>query len=440
MSAPLRRLCSAIAALLFVSNGAAARPLAVTDVNVVQVAEGRILRSVTVVIDRDQIVAVGRKAVLPQGARRINGRDRYLMPGLWDMHVHHQGSGVVSLPLFVMNGVIGTRDMGSDLDFILPLRDQIAKGEVLGPRVVAAGPILDAAPASWPWRRRVSNATEATAAVAALKAAGVDFIKVHDSTPRDAYFAIAAEARRQELAFAGHVPNTVTVEEAATAGQSSIEHLANFRVVTDCSGGATYDPARCKAVFQLLARNRVWQTPTLAFYLNLPELLSGRPPPYSEFASPSLRRLWRDNAEASALTDQARTALRAFGKAALEAIPDMRANGVAFLAGCDGLVPGFCLHDELEWMTRAGMSPAEALRTATVEPAAFLGRTDHQGAVSPGQRADLVLLTANPLDDIRNARRIEAVVLAGRLLTRRDLDRLAARAKVEMKAEPGQIE
>src|SRR6188508_1004966 len=173
--------------------------IAITDVTVIDVERGA------------RIARVGRSAVIPPGATRINGRGRFLVPGLWDMHSHHQAAGVESLELFLANGVVGTRDMGSDADFILPLRDRIARGELAGPDIVAAGPILDDRPPDWPFRRRVRNGEDARAAVRDLKRRGVDFIKVHDSTPRDAFFAIADEAAKLGLPFAGHVPFHITV-------------------------------------------------------------------------------------------------------------------------------------------------------------------------------------------------------------------------------------
>ena len=403
--------------------------VAITGVTVVDVAEGRTLPGMTVVTRGDRILNVAPAAPGPPGARRVDGRGKFLIPGLWDMHAHHQGSGEESLPLFLANGVTGTRDMGADADFILPLRERIERGELRGPRIVAAGPMLDAAPADWPWRMRITNALEAKAAVAALKARGVDFVKVHDHTPREAYLAIVEEAKRRGLPVAGHVPDAVTVEEAARAGQASIEHLANFRVVSECAGQRPYEATRCADLFDLLAKNGVWQTPTSAFFQNIPALMSGVPPPAVEYASPALRRLWRENEKASQLSEQAKAYLTMQARTALRAVPDMRARGVRFLAGCDGLVPGFCLHDELEWMTRLGMSPAEALRTATINPAIFLGRERTEGSIDPGKRADLVLLDADPLADIRNTRRIAAVVVGGELIERSELDAMLARAK-----------
>jgi imidazolonepropionase-like amidohydrolase len=415
---------------------AAAPILAITDVTVIDVASGARRAGMTVLVKDGRIDSVGPARAVPRGALRIAGKGRFLIPGLWDMHSHHQASGSDSLPLFLANGVVGTRDMGSDLDFILPLRDRIARGEVAGPAIVAAGPILDAAPADWPYRRRVANAEEARTAVRALAKSGVDFIKVHDQTPRDAFFAIRDEAALLGLPFAGHVPAAVTIEEAAASGMASIEHLANNRLFLECSDGQSYDPAKCRPLFGRLAAAPVWQTPTLAFFQSIPDTFSGKPPPNVDFASPSLRAMWAKNMGASKLSAEVLAYLRSANLGALAAMRDMRSAGVPFLAGCDAMVPGFCLHDEMEWMTRAGLSPLEALRTATLNPARFLGREAVQGNIAPGMAADLVILDADPLADIGNTRRIAAVIVRGRAIGRAELANILARAKAGWATAP----
>jgi hypothetical protein len=157
------------------------------------------------------------------------------------MHTHHQGTGAQSLDLFVAKGIVGTRDMGGDADFILPLREQVRTGAVFGPEIVASGPMVDNAPPDFPYRLHVKNADEAKAAVYELKRLGVDFIKVHDHTPREVFFVTLAEASKVGLTVSGHVPAAVKVEEAADAGIRSIEHLANYQVLGECmSGGYVY--------------------------------------------------------------------------------------------------------------------------------------------------------------------------------------------------------
>ncbi|HYG29014.1 MAG TPA: amidohydrolase family protein [Allosphingosinicella sp.] len=403
--------------------------LLIENVTVVDVAAGGSRPGLSILVLDGRIAEVAPRIRLPRGARRIDGRGRYAIPGLWDMHAHHQVAGESSLPLFLAHGVTGTRDMGGDAAFIFPLRERIRSGALAGPEIVAAGPILDAAPAEWPLRRRVADAAQARAAVRDLAAAGADFIKVHDQTPREAYFAIAEETRRLGIPFAGHVPATVTAEEAVSSGQASIEHLSNFQLFLQCSGGEAYDRERCMPFFRRLAAGRIWQTPTLVFMRSLPGIFEGEAIPHSEYASAELERFGRANQEASRVPPEAVAWFRVQGEAALVAVRDMKAAGAPFLAGCDAMVPGFCLHDELEWLTRAGFSPLEALQTATINPARFLGREATDGTIAPGRLANIVLLDANPLTAIANTRRIHAVIVRGRLLDRAELDAMLARAR-----------
>jgi imidazolonepropionase-like amidohydrolase len=402
------------------------RPLAISDVTVVDVLTGALRPGLTVVTKGDRIAAIGSKVAVPRGATRINGRGKFLIPGLWDMHSHHQGTGQDCLDLFVAKGVVGTRDMGGDTGFILPLRERVKSGAVLGPEIVASGPILDDAPAGFPYRRRVADAQQAREVMAELKVAGVDFFKVHDHTPREVFFAIAEEAPMLGLPFAGHVPQGVKVEEAAEAGIRSIEHLSNYEVFAECMVNDTYTLEGCRSLFEKLAAKGVWQTPTMAFFQTIPDVFSGKPLAHSEYASDSFLELTRKNVELSHISPATLEKMRLAAKISLQAIHDLDSLGNRFLAGCDGLVPGFCLHDELEWFTKAGFTPLQAIQTATINPARYLGREDSQGSVDTGKRADLVLLAANPLEEIRNVARIDAVVVRGGLVSRQAIDRIVA--------------
>jgi imidazolonepropionase-like amidohydrolase len=179
-------------------------------------------------------------------------------------------------------------------------------------------------------------------------------------------------------------------------------------------------------VFEKLAAKGVWQTPTLAFFETIPDVFSDRPIEHAEYASDSLLKLTRENVEASHVPASTLEKMRLAGKVSLQVLQDMYSLGNRFLAGCDGLVPGFCLHDELVWFTKAGFSPLQALQTATINPARFLGREDSQGTIEVGKSADLILLEANPLVDVRNVARIEDVVVRGRLVTKAGIDKILA--------------
>jgi imidazolonepropionase-like amidohydrolase len=406
---------------------ASAESIAITDATIIDVLTGARRTGLTVLIRQDRIAAIAPRMSIPPQATPVDGKEKFLIPGLWDMHSHHQGTGADSLDLFVAKGIVGTRDMGGDADFILPLRERVRSGAIWGPEIIASGPILDDAPPDFPYRRRVTNAVEAKQAVRDLKRLGVDFLKVHDHTPREVFFAIADEAPKAGLPFAGHVPMNVTVEEAAKAGMRSIEHLANYRVWGDCSTGDTYSPKEYAPLFDKLAAQGVWETPTMAFFQTIPDVVSGAPLAHAEYASDSLLALTRDNVRVSHLSAKTLDKFRLANRLSLPAIHDLQAHGNRFLAGCDGLVPGFCLHDELEWLTKAGLTPLESLQAATINPARFLGREALEGTIETGKRANLVLLEADPTLNIRHVDSIAAVILRGRLLTQPALERMIAR-------------
>jgi imidazolonepropionase-like amidohydrolase len=406
------------------------RALAITHLNVVDVVDGRILPNSTVTIRGTTIASVTESAP-PADAQVVDGQGKFLIPGLWDMHAHMEASGASWLQLYVANGVTGIRDMGSDLDLILKMREATASGRVLGPRIFAAGPILDDAPGDWPFRMRVKTADDGRAAVQLLKRRGVDLIKVHDHTPRDAFFAIAEEARRQNLPLGGHVPLALTVEEVVDAGQRDIEHLSNMALWKPCSGSDEYRPEACRPFFEMLARRGIWQTPTLVAWSELATIgtpASAVSADHLAYAGKSLRAAWAANQSLFATPEVAR-GMRAGSEVGAVVTKDMAKAGVGVLAGCDSMIAGFCVHDEVAAMVRGGMTPLAALQTATLK-ARYFGLQQTAGSVASGHTADLVLLDANPLTDITNVARIRAVVVAGRFLDRAELDKLLAQVRI----------
>ena len=407
------------------------RTLAVTRVNVVDLVNGRIVPNSTVTIRGRTIAGVTQNSAPPTDVQVVDGQGGFLIPGLWDMHAHMEATGESWLQLYVANGVTGIRDMGSNLDLILKMRESTASGQVLGPRILAAGPILDDAPGDWPFRMRVKTAEDGKGAVQLLKRRGVDLIKVHDHTPREVFFAIAEEARRQNLRLAGHVPIGLTVEQVIDAGQRDIEHLSNGQLWRPCSKGATYRLQACRPFFEMLARRGIWQTPTL---VGVSEIATIGTPASTlsadrmAYAGKSIRDMWAGNQSLFATPEVVRV-FRAIAVAGAAVTKDMAAAGVGILAGCDTMIAGFCVHDELEAMVRGGMTPLAALQTATVNPARYFGLDQTAGSIAPGHMADLVLLDANPLTDITNVGRVRAVVVAGRLLDRQALDKLLAQVR-----------
>jgi imidazolonepropionase-like amidohydrolase len=432
----LRGWCSVIAAVVVFSAStrinSQGSEFSIVNIRVVDVVSGRVLSPRTVTVIGDRISAIS-DASPARGATVVDGTGKVLIRGLWDMHAHIQGNENAWLPLYIANGVTGIRDMGADLDFILPIREATASGRRVGPRIVAAGPILDDAPGDWPFRIRVKTAEDGRAAVQLLKRRGVDLIKVHNYTPREVFFAIVEEARRENLPVAGHVPLKVTIQEGIEAGMVTIEHFSeDGRVWKACSGGSQYRPDSCRPFFEMLARRGVWQTPTLIALAELPVI--GTPGSTISrdqlaYANKAFLEMHAGNQSFFVNRPEVLSILKNLAEVGKVVTRDMAAAGVGILAGCDAMIAGFCVHDELAKMVDGGMTPLAALQTATINPAKYLHLESTLGTVSVGKRADLVLLDANPLTDISNVRRINAVVVGGQLFRRADLDGLLEQAR-----------
>jgi imidazolonepropionase-like amidohydrolase len=445
-------------AALSVRGALASGPaLVLTHVAVIDTAAGRVRPDMTVVVDGNRIASVEPSATAkpPAGARVVDGTGKFLSPGLWDMHVHTffgdwvPGGREVTLPLLLAHGVTGVRDMGSDLDPILAARADVEKGALLGPRLVVSGPMLDGPKSQFPAALKIGTPEEGRAAVSMLRGRGVDFIKIQSYVPRDAYFAIAEACRNGKTVFAGHVPDAIRASEASDAGQASFEHLIGVfegssttedAFLTGPKGPAkflgAYDAKRESALAARLAKNRTWQCPTLFWERGqwLVDAIDVSGDPDLRYVPASWRsKTWPTfaadivkNLDTDPLEDR-----RRFVEHELGIVKRLDAAGVPFLAGTDApagvdVIPGPSLHHELERFVAAGLTPAQALRTATLGPAEFLGRRADFGTVETGRIADLVLLDGNPLEDIRNTRRIAAVVANGRYLSRADLDRILA--------------
>lgn len=397
----------------------------------------------TVVIRGNRIVAEGPAAstAVPSGARVIDGRGKFLIPGLWDMHVHTvMPGGRDALALYIANGVTGVRDMAGDWATMKQWRAEIAQGSLAGPRIVASGPYLEGGDQPIP-HLLVKTPADAAAAVDSLVRLGVDFVKVHGQLTPESYFAIARAARARRIPFAGHVSRTVGAAVAADSGQASIEHL--LAIPNPCTSAEVSELAprfpvqaalgRCDtldqaALYATLRTNGTWVVPTLVAQVEIARWPNRDLPGDSvaRYLSDSLRRyVAQIFPMADSVPPDADVNGRKLFDKRLAVTGALFRAGVGVLAGTDAPLrnspPGFGLHEELLHFTRAGLTPYEALRTATYEPARFLGMLDSLGTVEAGKVADLVLLTANPLHDIRNASRTEAVVANGRLYeVRRD--------------------
>jgi imidazolonepropionase-like amidohydrolase len=440
--------------------------LVITDVNVVDVRTGEIRRDQIVVIEGDRINAVGAKGTrYPRNAPMVNAKGGYLIPGLWDMHVHLMFgewfplAQEITLPLFVANGVTSVRDMGSDLETIQSWRNEIEAGRLIGPRILTSGPMLDGPKPRFPNSVAVATPEDGRRAVDDLKRRGVDFIKLQSLIPRDAVFAIADEAHKQGMAFEGHVPDSVRASEMSDAGMHSFEHLIGVFEGSSplenefLAGGknetkflATYDPARASTLAATLAKNQTWQCPTLVWERG------GNLLDVSDFSKDARAKYvpayWKDTTwkrfaaevQTEFNTDDLVTRKRFVDKE-LEVVQLMHKAGVPFLAGTDTppgvyIFPGFSLHEELQRFVAAGFTPLEALQTATLNPVRFFQMEKQLGTVETGKLADLVLLDANPLEDIANTQKIAAVMMNGRYFSRADLRKLLQKVETSAKKDP----
>src|SRR5580692_2565602 len=440
--------------------GAAQKPspnelIVINNVSVVDVRSGAVLADQTVILERNHIASVGpsKSAKYPRNAPSVNGHGYFLIPGLWDMHVHlvfgdwFPGAQNITLPMLIANGVTGVRDMGSELETVQDWRHDIGEGRMLGPRIRTSGPMLDGPKPRFPSSIAITTPEDGRRAVDDLKRRGADFIKLQSLIPREAVFAIADEASKQGIAFEGHVPDAVRASEMSEAGMKSFEHLIGIFEGSSpkeddfLRGGktvgaflASYDPARGAALAALLAKNQTWQCPTLVWERG------GNLIDATDFAKDGRAKYvpayWKD-VTWKKFTDQVKTefntddlaARKRFIEKELEMVQLLHKAGVPFLAGTDTppgvyIFPGFSLHEELQRFVAAGFTPLEALQTATLNPARFFGTEARLGTIEKGKLADLVLLKANPLEDISNTQKIAAVFVDGRYYSSEDLEKM----------------
>lgn len=418
--------------------------LVLTHVNVIDMVGAEPLPDMTVIITGERITALGKSADVrvPRGAQVINASGKYLIPGLWDMHVHLSWTTKSALSLFIANGVTTVRDMGGRLGEIDIWRTKIAEGLLLGPRIFRAGPILNGQKFN-AFQMVSGNPDQSRGVVHALKEVGVDFIKTHRRMPRDSYFALIDETKKQGLTLVGHIPMTVTPEEASDAGQATVEHTETLfegtfnaalknRKLPDAIRQFRAEDA--DKLFARFVKNRTVVDPTLVAYRSIIELSdkSLPPDPRSKYVDLSIKREWQKIASAQKVSAEDLAELKQTFAELREVVRQMNRAGVTLVAGSDiagPRVPGFGLHDELVLLVESGLTPLQALQAATLTPAKVLNKANDLGTIQAGKLADLVLLDGNPLDDIRNTQRIRAVILNGKLLDKAALDRLLADAE-----------
>lgn len=409
-------------------------------------------RAYSIIVEGARIkkVAADSDIEVPAGAKVYDGDGKYAIPGLWDMHVHLKNATSHALPVLIANGVTGIRDMAGGFEEIEGMRRDIESGEIVGPRIILSGPSIESpesvarAKASGKsedfdvTRIVVSTPDEAAEAIEKLRKLGVDFVKIRTWPSEEVYFAIVKAARRAGIQIAGHSPEALDPLKVAPAGQSSFEHgFYPFPL-------SKYSKEERDKVIKAFSENRVAIVPTIVAWSERTVPLekarsivsdeSNLIEPARRYAAPELVEYWGKQ-----LLDRKPTSeegLRSWSGAIDTMASDLGVlyeNGVRVMPGTDLaaplVVPGFSLHDELSMLvSKVGMTPREAIESATRVPSEFLGLDPCLGTIEKGKLADILILDADPLADIRNTRKINAVILSGRYIGRSELDTLLAKA------------
>ena len=448
---------------LLLSLALLAQDLALTNVTVIDVETGARSPGSTVLISGSRIRAVGPVATVPvpSGARRVDGGNRFVVPGLWDMHVHLSMTGRSSLPLLLASGITGVRDMGGDVSRVIPWRDSVARGTLAGPRILTAGSIVERGNwiravrglgerlqqpgliAEMDRRLPLDSVSDGARMVDSLVKLGVDFIKIRNFPPPPVYFAFARAAKARGLRISGHGPPMGLVAQASDSGFITFEHSVLDFVNGSLVGGFdAMAPAERAALFARFARNGTAFDPTLISTTS--RCIADSPiqriirdstapdRPELRFASPTVRAEWRDQLAMRQADDQ--PDWNPIYRSTLRDIREMAAAGMLILSGTDvpvvTLIPGYSLYDELELLVKeGGLTPLAALATSTINPAKVMGLADSLGQVKAGYVADLIVLDRDPTRDISAVRGLNAVIRNGKLLNRADLDRLREEGK-----------
>ncbi len=430
---------------------------AIVGVNVVDVEAGKLIPAQTVLIAGDKIGRIGPSAdlTIPDAYEKIEAAGKFLIPGLFDAHVHYVDPDTYGR-MMIANGVTFVRDMAGFTAPTIELRDKLNSGRLLGPEMICTGAILDGNPPIWPFSEVCETPEQGRAAVNKLADAGVNQIKVYSNLKKAPYIAICDEARKRGLKPVGHVPEAVTLEDALKAGQASCEHLTGFGAAiarladhpispttqalrSHVEGFKawsllpTIEKSKLDAFARQVRDSGIVQCPTLVVFQGISRLndSSAAKDKRLRYVSAAMQTFWN----AGRLGD--------FAKYAAAGIPYMKQMiaalhraGVPLICGTDLANPyvfaGFSLHDEMAMFQDAGIPPADVLKSATLVPAQFCGVGDRLGRVAEGKTSSLVLLNANPLSDIANAKQIEAVFLRGRYFDRTRLSKLLREAREQV--------
>ena len=467
------RSLTGLAVLLAAAAPAAAREqadLLIRHVTVIDVASGTTVGNQAIAVSGDTIRAVGPDGSVSRNytaKSNVDATGKFAMPGLWDMHVHFGGGTELIeenknlLPLYIAYGVTTVRDCAADISpSVLEWRSAVAEGRLLGPRIFTSGPKLEGYKPLWNGTIEVGTPAEVNAALDRLQAMKVDFVKITDNTLEPEIFLYAVEeAKRRGIKTSAHTPYALTIVQAADAGLSSIEHVdylikagspKEAEIGADYVAGKltygqasdafveTFDRDYAKGVYRELAKRHIAVTPTLNMgrilaYLDREDHSRDAALAY---IGPGLRKTydWRVERAAKATPEQIAARHKEY-ELSKQVIPMLAEAGIPILAGTDAgylnsfNYPGEGIHEELQRYVEAGLTPQQALASATITGPAFLGHSGRYGGLTRGKAADIVILDANPLRDIKATRAIRGIVLQGKWLDRPALDALFIGAK-----------
>jgi hypothetical protein len=460
---------------------------AIVNTNIIDVEKGEVDSNMSLILQDKYILEIEKSTEIniPINANVINGKDKFIIPGLWDMHAHTSSDSItrqVAYPLLIANGVTGIRNMIADcydeeyscekynsptIEESIKLRQAVSSGNLLGPRSILGSQKVNGQRGNSSTILSPGTPEHGIAHVKFLKQRGVDFIKIYEECPRDVFFAVAEEAYRQNMVFVGHVPFEVKVSEVAIAGQKSIEHCCDENFMLECSQiendlrqkwlnaleqetfnmgalilemAATYDSTKCDRVFDILKEHGTWFVPTLIVSeSHYPFYYDWTKDERLKYLPRSEKILWNDWMKDYHFVygEWDRESQIKMRNRRHEIVGAMYRKGIPILAGTDcasiGVFWGSSIHEELELLVQAGLSEIEALKTATINPAIFLEATDSLGSISKGKLADLVILDENPLSDITNTQKISGVLTNGQYFNRAELDSLLQNVETNVK-------
>lgn len=432
----------------------------IKNVTIIDVEHSTLLKNQFVLIKDSIIINISTRInkINGQADTTVDATGKYLIPGLWDMHTHIWNDAT-TFPLLLANGITGVRGMFDVMSNVNQWREKIQAGKLDGPHFFAAGPIVDGPKPIWPGSVAVSTEAGARKAVDSLKnILKVDFIKVYSLLSKKNFMAIADESKKQHIPFSGHVPNEVSILEAAVAGQKSMEHLYGF--IESASDSAdywfkyqrgeikdsnftiranrkeflfrTYNENKLKTILTQVKKTGAWVCPTLTVnrgiaYINDTTLLND---PRMDYMGTFMRNFWdyRKDFRFKSWTENDFKQSKQEFELKLKITKLIHEAGIPLIAGTDFPNPhcyiGFGLHEELEWLVKAGLSNGEALKTATINPAKFFNLSNIQGSVTVNKIADLVLLSKNPLENISHTKTIEMVFSKGKMFSSKQLQLL----------------